>query len=358
MTVRISAAAVVLVATIAGCGAPATETRQLPPIKVDAASMREGFSTMDRLVEAARKEGTLTVIGLPRDWINYGEIIDTFSREYGIKVDQLEPGASSEREIQAAGRLRPDVFDLSLEVAVAHAGSFAPYRVQGWQDIPDRVKDPAGRWYAGYGGYMSIAYDSSKVAAPSSYADLLKPGYRVALPGDPRQSAAAFGGVMAVSLGDGGARVERGVEFFDRLRRAGNLAPAERTANVVIDWDYQNATRAAAAAGAGRPGWKVVVPGGTALGGYYVQAISRNAPHPAAARLWEEFLFSDRGQNLMMKGYARPVRTEALRMRGALDQALAAKLPATRAEPVYLTVSEIDAAKGYLRHRWDAKKTG
>ncbi|MFD8559979.1 ABC transporter substrate-binding protein [Streptosporangium canum] len=347
VTVRISAAAaVILTATIAGCGAPATPNRQLPPVKPQAASLQEGFSTMEHLVETARKEGALTVVGLPRDWVNYGEIIDAFSEEYGIKVDQLEPDASSKQEIDSAARLKPDVFDLSLEVAVANAAAFAPYKVQNWQDIPDDVKDNAGRWYAGYGGYMSIGYDPRKVAAPTSYGDLLKPGYSVALPGDPRQTAAAFNAVMAASLSRGEPQAKRGVEFFERLRKAGNFAASERTATAVLDWDYDNAERA---------GWKVAIPGDAVLSSYYVQAVSKNAPHPAAARLWQEFLFSDRGQNLFLKGYARPARMEALQMRGTLDKELAARLPATTATPVMLNIAEIDAAKAYLHRAWNGK---
>ncbi|MGW4424195.1 ABC transporter substrate-binding protein [Streptosporangium sp. NPDC004631] len=356
MTVRISAAAaMILTATIAGCSTPATEDKQLPPVKPQASSLRDGFSTMDRLVEAARKESSLTVIGLPRDWMNYGEIIDTFSDEYGIKVNQVEPGASSQREIEAAAALKPDVFDLSLEVAVANASAFAPYRVQPWQDIPDHLKDYGGRWYAGYGGYMSIGYDPRKVAAPTSYADLLKPGYSVSLPGDPRQAATAFNGVMAASLSGGKAEAARGVEFFGRLKKAGNLAATQGAASAVVDWDYHNAERAAHEAGGDKPGWKVAIPGENVLSAYYVQAISKNAPHPAAARLWQEFIFSDRGQNLFLKGYARPVRMEALQMRGTLDRELAAKLPATDAKPVILTIPETDTAKTYLKREWGAK---
>nr|WP_221473500.1 ABC transporter substrate-binding protein [Planomonospora venezuelensis] len=318
---------------------------------------------MERLVEAARKEGSLTVIALARDWVNYGEIIDSFSEEYGIKVTELEPGAGSLRQIEAAETLRPDVFDLSLEVAVANAGSFAPYKVRGWQDIPDELKDAEGSWYAAYGGYMSIGYDSRRVTAPASYADLLKPGHSVWLPGDPRQSAAAFGAVMAASLdegagdaGSGGKRgdradAERGVEFFGRLKEAGNLAAAGQPPSVVLDWDFLNAARAAKETDGG-PGWKVAIPGGRALGAYYVQAVSKNAPHPAAARLWQEYLLSDRGQNLFLKGYARPARMEAMRMRGTLDADLARRLPATAARPVIMTVPETDAAKAYLRREW------
>ena len=54
------------------------------------------------------------------------------------------------------------------------------------------------------------------------------------------------------------------------------------------------------------------MPPNAAVGGYYVQAINKDAPHPAAARLWQEFLYSDEGQNLWLKGGARPVREEAM----------------------------------------------
>ena len=46
------------------------------------------------------------------------------------------------------------------------------------------------------------------------------------------------------------------------------------------------------------PTWKVFVPSNALVAGYYFQAINKDAPHPAAARLWQEFLYSDEGQNL------------------------------------------------------------
>ncbi|WP_344858121.1 extracellular solute-binding protein [Planomonospora alba] len=348
------ATAVVLTAAITGCGgAPATEGTPLPPVKLQAASLEEGFTSMERLIEAARKEGSLNVVGLARNWVNYGEIIEAFSDEYGITVNELEPGASSQRQIEAAEQLRPDVFDLSLETAVAAADSFAPYKVRAWQDIPDHLKDHSGKWYAAYGGYMSVGYDARRVRAPASYDDLRKSGHSVWLPGDPRKNAAAFSGVMTASLRDGEADAERGVEFFRGLEEAGNIAADGSTPSVVLDWDFLNAERAAEEAEKGRPDWRVAIPGQSTIASYYVQAINAAAPHPAAARLWQEFVFSDRGQNLFLKGYARPVRMEALRMSGALDAELAARLPETDAEPVVLTVPQIDAAKAVLESEWD-----
>ncbi|HLU73659.1 MAG TPA: ABC transporter substrate-binding protein [Nonomuraea sp.] len=353
MTVR-TCAAVTAILVSAGCGAspsaekPASEH----PVKVQAASLKEGFGTMERLIEAAQKEGTLTVVGLPRDWANYGEIIDTFADKYDIEVKQLEPGASSRRALDAAAQLKPDVFDLSLEEAVGAAGRFAPYKVQGWLDLPDHVKDPSGAWYAAYGGYMSIGYDPRAVPAPASFADLAKPGYKVALDGDPLRSSAAFSGVMAASLQGGSPRPQQGVALFAKLKKAGQLTSTD-SANTVITWDHVNAARAARNSGS----WKVVIPAGAPLGVYHVQAINKAAPHPAAARLWQEFILSDEGQNLFQKGYARPARGEAMHMRGTLDAEQAASLPKAPGPPVLLTIPQTDAGKTYLKKEW-AKSGG
>ncbi|MEO3872650.1 ABC transporter substrate-binding protein [Nonomuraea sp. B12E4] len=356
MTVRTCAAAAAILAS-AGCGASSTEPdatdpKKLPPINVRAGSMKAGFGTIERLVEAAKREGQLNVIGLPRDWVNYGEVIDTFADKFDIKVNELEPGASSRRELEAAPKLRPDVFDLTLDVAVAQAGKFAPYKVAGWQDLPDPIKDPAGNWYAAYGGYMSIGYDPRAVKPPATFADLLKPGYRVALDGDPLRSASAFDGVLAASLRNGVPQASQGVDLFARLKQEGRLTDLTK-ANAIVAWDYLNAARSAHQSDA----WQVTIPRDAPLGDYRVQAINKDAPHPAAARLWQEFLFSDDGQNLLQKGFARPARGEAMLMRGSLDAEQAAKLPKAPGPPVLVTIPQADAAKAYVKEEW-SKRVG
>lgn len=341
-----------LASVAAACSKPPAENKPLPPVNPRAASLSAGFATMERLVETAKKEGTLTVVGLPRTWVGYGEIMDRFSDKYGIKVVSLSPEAASRQEIDLANRLRggqaPDVFDLGMDVATANAKRFAPYRVTGWADIPDPLKDQDGRWYAAYGGYMSIGYDSRKVPAPSSFAALARPGAQVALPGDPLRMASAFSGVMAASISGGHPDAARGVDLFARLKKGGMLGTPDR-ATAVLDWDYMNAARAAAREGGH---WRVTIPKDAVLASYYMQAINVDAPHPAAARLWEEFLLSDEGQNLFLKAYARPARMEGMEMRGGMDRDAAAKLPPASGAPVILTIPEQDAAKSYLKAHW------
>ncbi|GLW97717.1 ABC transporter substrate-binding protein [Microtetraspora sp. NBRC 16547] len=351
MTKRASVAAILLVSVVAACSAPAGEPKKLPPADVRAAGL-SGFGGMDGLIAAARKEGELTVIGLPHTWVNYGHLIERFSEEYGIKVTELRPDANSQQQIAAvAEKTPPDVFDLNLDVAVANADKFAPYKVTGWQDIPDDLKEGRGLWYAAYGGYMSIGYDPRKMSAPPSYAALRKQGITVALPGDPLRSASAFNGVMATSLRRGKPDAARGVEFFAGLKKARALTAPEQ-ATAVVDWDYLNLARSAATTQNGKPTWLVTIPHDAALASYYVQAINKKARHPAAARLWQEFLLSDDGQNLFLRGYARPVRMEAMQMRDTIDRDAARKLPKAVGTPVMLTIPEQDAAKSYLQQHW------
>lgn len=361
------AAGLALVLAGTACGnAPQRSTGGSPGGGASAATATsaQALGGLDALVAAAKKEGTLSVIALPPDWTNYGEVISTFSQKYGIKVDSAQPDASSQDEINAAKQLKgtsraPDVFDLGANVATANVDLFAPYKNAKWADIADNLKDAQGRYVGDYGGVMSIGYDSTKVPAPATVADLLKPEYKgkVALNGDPTQAGAAFNGVVMAALGSGGSAddIKPGVDFFAQLKKAGNFLPVDPTpatiasgqTPVVIDWDYTNAAQSAKV-----NGWKVVVPQGAVVGSYYMQAINKDAPHPAAARLWQEFLYSDQGQNLWLKGFGRPVRLDAMTKAGTVDKAALAKLPQAPGTTVFLTDAQSAKAKEYLTANW------
>ena len=69
--------------------------------KKDAAIVSAAPEALRPLVKEALKEGQLTVIALPHDWVNYGEIIAKFSEKYGIKVNELNPDGSSGDELEA-----------------------------------------------------------------------------------------------------------------------------------------------------------------------------------------------------------------------------------------------------------------
>ena len=362
----ISLAATATLLSVAACAAPEKESDTTNKGGVDAAAATsaEDFGGMEELIKAAQDEGELNVIALPPDWANYGEIIETFSEKYDIEVNSDQPDAASQDEINAANDLAgtdraPDVFDLGQSVALANTDMFAPYQVETWDDIPDEFKDPEGAWVNDYGGYMAIGYDSSVVPEVTSVADLLKPEFKgkVALNGDPTQAGAAFSGVMMAAIANGGSAddIAPGVDFFRELKAAGNFLTVDPdsttieqgTTPVVIDWDYLGA-----AAAANVDTWETVVPEEAVVAGYYFQAINADAPHPAAARLWQEFLYSDEGQNLWLKGGARPVRGDAMAEAGTIDEELWGALPEVSGEPVIPTDEQTVTAGEYLAENW------
>ncbi len=378
MTKRLAPVALGLAAALAltACSSGSSNASSTAPAgssatgaTVDAATATSlaDFGSLPNLVSAAKKEGALNVIALPRDWADYGEIIDAFKAKYpGITVNEASPDASSAEEIDAAKTNKgldtaPDVFDLGLTVALQSTDHFTPYKVAGWQDIAPSLKEQSGLFTGDYGGYMSIGYDSSKYPAPAQLSDLLKPAYKgaVALNGDPTQAGAAFAAVGLAALQSGGSldNFQPGIDFFSKLQKAGNLLKIDVTTAtvadgetpVVFDWDYLNAAHAA-----NNPAWKVVVLPGDGYAAYYNQAINKDAPHPAAARLWEEFLYSDQAQNLWLKGGARPVRAAAMQKAGTLNESLWSKLPPAPSTTLVPSADQSTKAGDLLGKEWAA----
>jgi putative spermidine/putrescine transport system substrate-binding protein len=368
----VSATSALVIAGLIACAPPQKDNTggdTSSGVKISEATSAADFGGMDALVAAAKKEGELNVIALPPDWANYGAVIKAFSDKYGIKVNSAQPDAASQDEINAASQQKgkstaPDVFDLGQSVALANTTMFARYKVANFDDIAAAYKDPNGAWVNDYGGYMSIGFDSAKVPPVTNVNDLLKPEYsgKVALNGDPTQAGSAFSGVLMVALSQGGSAddIAPGVEFFRKLKAAGSFLPVDPTpatiesgqTPVVIDWNYLNAAETKKL-----PSWQVVVPPDNAVAGYYYQAINKDAPHPAAARLWQEFLYSDEGQNLFAAGGVRPVRADSMMADGTMAKTVADTLPIIDGPVTVPSPDQTKAATDYLANNW-AKAIG
>ncbi len=334
-----------------------------------------GPTSMAALVAAAKKEGKLNVIALPANWANYGALISGFAKKYHIKVNSENPDGSSAQEVQAltADRGRstaPDVIDVGTSYALtAKAGHLlAPYRVATWNEIPASLKDPKGYWFDDYGGYVAIGCDTAAVpSCPTSFKGMLSEtkaaGYKIGLNNSPTTSNSALAGVQAAALANGGSlsNVAPGVSFFATLNKNGTFVPVIANAttvqsgatNVVIWWDYLQAAGISPALKT----WKVTVPSDAALGEYYTQAISASAPDPAAARLWEEYLYSVTGQNLWLQGLARPVELAYMQTHNQANKQWLAKLPALPkgVKPVFPTTLDIAAAATVVTNTWNTE---
>ncbi len=119
------------------------------------------------------------------DWCDYGEVIESFKKKYGLKVNELNPDAGSGDEIEAIkankgnkGPQAPDVIDVGLSFgpSAKKEGLLQPHKVATWETIPAAQKDAEGYWYGDYYGVLSFEVNTDIVKnVPADWADLLKP---------------------------------------------------------------------------------------------------------------------------------------------------------------------------------------
>jgi putative spermidine/putrescine transport system substrate-binding protein len=340
-------------------------------------SVAAGQGGMDQLVAGAKQEGQLTVIALPHDWCGYGDVVNGFKQKYGLKVNELNPDAGSGDEIEAikankgnTGPQAPDVIDVGLSFgpSAKKDGLLQAYKVSTWSTIPNDQKDAEGYWYGDYYGVLAFQINADIVKnLPRDWPDLLKPEYKnaVALAGDPRASNQAIQGVFAAGLsaakGNVNAAADAGLKFFADLNKRGNFVPvigkaaslAQGATPIIIRWDYN--ALADRDTLKGNPKVEVVVPASGVVAGVYVQAISAYAPHPNAAKLWMEYLYSDEGQLGWLKGYCHPIRFQNLVSSRKVPADVLAKLPRAEAytKAAFPTLEQQDQAKQTITKQWD-----
>jgi putative spermidine/putrescine transport system substrate-binding protein len=378
---RVAAPITVLAFVLSACSsggaattAPSTGTGggSSAPAAGSGAPAASGGASMDQLIADAKAEKTLTTIALPHTWCNYGEVIEGFKAKYGLEVNELNPDAGSGDEIEAIkankdnkGPQAPDVVDVGLSFGPSAKAEklIQPYKVSTWDSIPDDAKDAEGYWYGDYYGVLAFEVNKDIVTnVPQDWADLLDPSHKsqIALAGDPRVSNQAIQTVYAAGLANGGSldNAQPGLDFFKKLVDAGNFVPTiakpgtidQGATPITIRWTYNALAHRDEAAG--NTNIEVVVPKTGRFGGVYVQAISAYAPHPNAAKLWMEYLYSDEGQNLWLKGYCNPIRFEDMAARSAIPADTLAKLPDT-AGAVFPSLDQLNKATELITKQWD-----
>ncbi len=332
------------------------------------------------LIAAAKAEGELTVIALPRDWCGYGGIIDRFEAKYGLVVNEVHPEAGSAEEIEAikAGRDgakpdTPDVIDVGMSFASAaqSEGLLQPYKVSTWESIPVAAKEAQGYWYGGYYGVLAFEVNTDLVKkVPRDWADLVGPEYRnsVALAGDLSSNQAiqsVFAAGLSSAKGDIEKAADEGLKFFADLTERGNFVPVvgdtrslkQGMTPILIRWHYLGLGDREHLKGTNI---EVVTPKTGVVAGIYVQAISAFAPHPNSARLWMEYLFSDEAQLAWLSGKCHPIRIVDLKRRGTIPLEMTDGMQPPDpdgyqdVDPLFPTLDQQERARDIITNGWDA----
>ncbi len=264
------------------------------------------------LVAAAQKEGqlvwysTLIVNQIVRP------LAEAFEQKYpGIKV-QYSRATNSDTALKIinearARRVQADVFDGTNSIyPLLDAKLVASYHPKSAAAYPAELKDPDGHWTAMNLYYMTTAYNTNLVKGadiPKTYQDLLDPKWKgkMVWTNDPTpQGPPGFIHNMLATMGQ-----DKGMAYMRSFAAQQPVfIPASQRVvlDKVISGEYPigvmtfNHHSAISAAQGAPVQWIKMEP---LLQTTSLIAIVQNAPHPNAAKLFEEYALSEDGQKVL-----------------------------------------------------------
>lgn len=278
------------------------------------------------LERAARAEGKLASVGMPDDWANWRGTWADLKKVYGLAhVDSDMSSAEEIAKIEAEkANASVDIGDVGFEFgAIAKArGITRAYKPSTWAQVPDWAKDADGHWALAYTGTIAFAVNTKKVAnVPRSWKALFQGNYRVLI-GEAGRAAQSNAGILAaaVALGGDEAHLQPALAEFAKLAKAHRLVTTNATpalmergeADVFVMWDFNALSYRDKLPNAAD--YEVLIPSDGSITSGYTTIINKNAPHPNAAMLAREYIFSDAGQTNLARGHARPIRAESLQL--------------------------------------------
>ncbi len=284
------------------------------------AASTPGASAADAaLIAAAKKEGTVTwyttlilnQLGRP--------LVNAFQKKYGIKVNIIRMNTSDMilrvANEHKAGKMQADVLDGTSTIEpLKNQGIMASYMPASAARLPAQYKDKDKNWvavnmYVHTPGYNTELVSKDKV--PRKWADLLDPFWKGKLVWSSLESSSSRPGFIGLVLTEMGEK--KGMEFLTKLK-AQNIANVKFSARKVLDrvaaGEYALALQtfnhhSVISAKKGAPTkWLAMDLSMVVLS---VAGVTKNAPHPNAARLLLDFMASDEGQKLFQKGDYLPV---------------------------------------------------
>lgn len=285
-----------------------------PAASAPAAAAPASSATLQALIDAARREGQLNLV-----WAESvlggsqmaPRLAEGFNKLYGLNLNvQFTPGANIvelgarlANEYQAGRPSSTDVFIGSGRAVVALMQVEALEAVD-WMAWAPNVRNPVLVSPGGYGLELvvfqpGITYHAGKLtgdAVPTSLQDLLKPQYKGRIGTTPY--AAFFDSLAAPEVWGEARTMEYVAKLSDQL--AGLIGCGEPTRIVSGEFDALaldcGAFDAKQAQAQGAPVSQAIPSDAPLLFPWYL-TVPKNAAHPAAAKLFANYMLSREGQD-------------------------------------------------------------
>lgn len=284
--------------------------------------------SLEEITKRAKEEGRIESVAMPDDWTHWDYSWAAIKELYGIEHADVDMSSGEEIAIFAAEKDDPtkDLGDVGygFVTTAMEEDVLQPYKVSCWDKIPDWAKDPEGYWSVSYSGSSCFMFNEELTGGvtPTSWKELMDSDIVVNM-GNVVAGASSQVNVVAcaIAMGGGFDNVQPGIEYFKELARQGRIDPGDGNKTRLMAgeveclagrFDFNGATWSKELNEQNLEGVHVTatIPQDGAIMTGYAQIINKYAPHPNAAALTMEYLFSEQGQIDRAYGGARPIRTD------------------------------------------------
>lgn len=335
-----------MVFAFAACGGSSQEEAAEPAPVVDLNGM-----TLDELIAAAQEEGDVQSLGMPDEWADWGSLWAYMNDTYGISHEDVDMSSAEELQMfETEGQNgTKDIGDVGYAFTsqVIENDLTQGYKTSYWDSVPDWAKGEDGKWMVAYTGATTFLTNTDLIEgeAPTSWEDIKNGTYKVAI-GD-INGGNAQGAIVASNFALGGdlTNLEPAFEFWTEMAKAGRINSLDivqqnfETGEVPVGvvWSFtgipysKNITN-----------YKMVAttPTDGAILNGYASVINKYAPHPCAAALTREVMFSDEGQTFLANAGGVPTRTDVV-IEGFDPSAYANAIPMTDPDAYAAACEEI-----------------
>ncbi len=275
------------------------------------------------LFDAAAKEGMVISNNTGPTWANWNALFQAFGRRYpGVNLVYNDVGSGVAVNALDRTRNRPQVDTIyyfgANGIDAQRRGLLAPFKPTNFEKLPDLAKHPEGEWFTIH--QLEIVFIVNKKLvkeSPKSWADLLKPEFKNSIMYlDPRTTGVGQVLAWSANFANGGTyeNLKPGLDYMERLHKSGNVLRVVGTTpyaqfvkgEIPIWINFVNdGLRAKFTDGLG-DAVEVISPSEGTVAAPYTISLVKNGPNPNAAKLWLNFIMSERGQQLFAEGFVTP----------------------------------------------------
>lgn len=283
----------------------------------------ELYSGERALYDAASREGMVISNNTGPTWANWAALFRAFGQRYPtVNLVYNDVGSGVAVNALDRTRSRPQVDTIyyfgANGVDAQKRGLLAPFKPAGFDRLPELARHPEGEWFAIHQLEIVFVVNKKLVkTTPRSFADLLKPDYKgTVVYLDPRSTGVGQVLTWAANFAQGGSytNLEPGLSYVEKLHKSGNVLRVVGTTpyaqfikgEIPIWINFVNdGLRAKHLDGMGDD-VEVVSPAEGTVAAPYTISLVKNGPNPNAAKLWLNFILSERGQQLFAEGFVTP----------------------------------------------------